>query len=45
MLKKLTDEKLSEILEAGISEFADKGLGDTSMSTIARRAGISVGVL
>lgn len=45
MLKKLTEEKLSEILEAGISEFADKGLGNASMSTIAKRAGISVGVL
>lgn len=45
MLKKLTEEKLSEILEAGISEFADKGLRDASMSAIAKRAGISVGVL
>lgn len=45
MLKKLTGEKLSEILEAGISEFADKGIGGASMSAIAARAGISVGVL
>lgn len=45
MLKKLTEEKLSEVLEAGIGEFADHGLRRTSMSNIAKRAGISVGVL
>ena len=45
MLKKLTEEKLSEVLEAGICEFADKGLSNTSMSVVAKRAGISVGVL
>ncbi len=45
MLKRLTEEKLEEILEAGISEFADHGLDGTSMSAIAGRAGISVGVL
>lgn len=45
MLKKLTEEKLAEILEAGISEFAENGLRQTSMNTIAKRAGISVGVL
>jgi len=45
MLKKLTEEKLSEVLEAGIREFADKGFNDASMSSIAKRAGISVGVL
>lgn len=45
MLKKLTGEKLDEILEAGISEFAENGLRQTSMNTIAQRAGISVGVL
>lgn len=45
MLKKLTDEKLEQILEAGISEFAEHGLRQTSMNTIARRAQISVGVL
>ena len=45
MLKKLTEEKLEEILEAGISEFADRGLQQTSMNAIAQRAGISVGVL
>lgn len=45
MLKKLTEEKLDEILEAGISEFAENGLRQTSMNAIAQRAQISVGVL
>ena len=45
MLKKLTEEKLNEVLEAGIGEFADCGLHQASMNAIARRAGISVGVL
>lgn len=45
MLKKLTEEKLVEVLEAGISEFANRGLQQASMSSIAKRAGLSVGVL
>lgn len=45
MQKKLTEEKLAEILDAGIEEFADRGLRQASMSAIAKRAGISVGVL
>ena len=45
MLKKLTEEKLEQILEAGISEFAEYGLQKASMNAIAQRAGISVGVL
>lgn len=45
MQKKLTDEKLAEILEVGISEFAVNGPDRANMSVIARRAGISVGVL
>jgi len=45
MLKKLTDDKLGELLEVAISEFADKGLENTSMNAIAKRAGVSVGVL
>ena len=45
MLKKLTEEKLEEVLEAGIIEFADHGLNEANMSSIAKRAGISVGVL
>ena len=45
MLKKLTGEKLEEILEAGISEFAELGPQKASIHAIARKAGISVGVL
>ena len=45
MLKKLSEEKLAQVLEAGISEFAENGLSAASMSSIARRAGASVGVL
>lgn len=45
MLKKLSEEKIEEILEVGISEFASHGLHATSMNNIAKRAGISVGVL
>lgn len=45
MLKKLTEEKLSEILECGISEFAEHGFEGAAMKNIAQRAGISVGVL
>ena len=45
MLKKLTEEKLTEVLGAGISEFAEHGFHHASMSAIAGRAGISVGAL
>ena len=45
MLRRLTEEKLEEILEAGIAEFGEHGLAKTSMNKIAARAGISVGVL
>lgn len=45
MLKKLSDEKLNAILEAGISEFAARGPERASVSAIARQAGVSVGVL
>lgn len=44
MLKKLSEEKLSELLECGISEFAEKG-HRASMSDIAKHAGTSVGVI
>lgn len=44
MLKKLSDEKLKELLECGISEFAEHGMS-AGMSSIARRAGTSVGVI
>lgn len=45
MLKKLTEDKLSELLETGIAEFAEKGLDGANINTIAKKAGISVGVL
>ncbi|MFA9376026.1 MAG: TetR/AcrR family transcriptional regulator [Lachnotalea sp.] len=45
MLKKLTQEKMIEILEVGIAEFADRGLDGANMKAIAKKAGISVGVL
>jgi AcrR family transcriptional regulator len=45
MFKKLTDEKLAEILETGIKEFAEKGLDRANINVIAKKAGISVGVL
>lgn len=45
MLKKLTDEKIGEILETGIAEFAEKGLDRANINVIAKKAGISVGVL
>ncbi len=44
MLKKLSEEKLNELLECGISEFAEKG-ERASMSDIAKRADMSVGVI
>lgn len=45
MLKKLTDDKLIEILDVGISEFAKAGPDKANMKVIAKKAGISVGVL
>ena len=45
MLKKLTEEKLAEVLEAGIEEFAEKGPDGANVNVIAKNAGISVGVL
>lgn len=45
MLKKLTEEKILEILETGIEEFAEKGLDRANINVIAKKAGISVGVL
>lgn len=44
-MKRLTEEKLDELLEAGVEEFARNGLSGANMRTIAKRAGISVGVL
>lgn len=45
MLKKLSDDKLAEILEVGITEFAEKGPDGANINVIAKKAGISVGVL
>jgi TetR/AcrR family transcriptional regulator len=45
MLKKLTEEKLTEILEAGIEEFAKNGPDRANINVIAKQANISVGVL
>lgn len=45
MLKKLSEERLELLLEAGVEEFALHGLAGASMRSIADRAGISVGAL
>lgn len=45
MLKKLSAEKVEEILENGISEFAQNGLDQANISEIARKSDVSVGVL
>ena len=45
MLKKLAEEQLERLLEAGVEEFALQGLAGANMRTIAERAGVSVGAL
>ena len=45
MLKKLSEERLEAILEAGVEEFARHGLAGANMRAAADRAGISVGAL
>lgn len=45
MLKKLAEEQLERLLEAGVEEFALHGLAGANMRTIAERAGVSVGAL
>ena len=45
MLKKLSPEKQQEIIDCAVHEFADKGLKDAKLGSIAKAAGISVGVL
>ena len=45
MLKKLSAQKLEEIVEAAITEFAHKGREKASMKEIASASGVSVGVL
>lgn len=45
MLKKLSDEKITQILETGIAEFAANGLDRANINVIAKKSGVSVGVL
>lgn len=45
MLKKLSEEQLERLLEAGVEEFARRGPAGANMRDIADRAGISVGAL
>lgn len=45
MLKKLTPEKLDEILQVGIEEFAHLGLEKANINVIAKKAGVSIGVV
>ena len=45
MAKKLTEDKINEILETGIRVFADCGYEGANTNKIAQEAGISVGVL
>lgn len=45
MLKKLTEDKLEEALNAGIGCFARGGYDKVSMKSVADEVGISVGVL
>lgn len=43
--KRLSDEQQTNLIRAGIKEFADKGFSGANLSRIARSAGISVGVI
>lgn len=45
MLKPLTKEQTEAMLKAAAEEFADKGFAGTTISAIAKKAGISVGVI
>lgn len=45
MYKKLDENDLQKLLEAGIEEFAVNGLDRASINAIAKKAGLSVGVL
>ncbi len=45
MYKKLSDDKLNALINAGISEFAKFGFDGASLSRISKNAGISVGVI
>ena len=45
MQRKLSEEKIVEILETGIAEFAVHGLDRANINIIAKKSGVSVGVL
>lgn len=45
MLKPLTKEQTDSILSIAASEFADRGFAGTAIGTIAKKAGVSVGVI
>jgi TetR/AcrR family transcriptional regulator len=45
MYKKLDDETINTILETGIDEFANNGLDRANINVIAKRSGVSVGVI
>ena len=45
MLKKLTEAKLTEILETGITEFAQNGPDQANINVIAKKSGVSIGVI
>lgn len=45
MSQKLNEEKIHEILETGVAEFAARGLDRANVNVIARKSGVSVGVL
>ena len=45
MYKKLDEDTLNTILETGIDEFAGNGLDRTNINVIARKSGVSVGVI
>lgn len=45
MQKKLSEDKIIMILETGIAEFADHGLDRANINVIAKKSGVSVGVL
>lgn len=45
MYKKLDADTINNILETGIEEFASNGLDRANINVIARKAGVSVGVI
>lgn len=45
MFKKLSEEELVQILETGIDEFARHGPDQANINVIAKKAGVSVGVI